>query len=98
MQKISETKLCKGGKYCHRCRQTSERARLASFMEVDCPKALAIVDDTITASQKPHTPAPVHPTTPCHKCPNNRSCGNVTVCCGGQVNVQIVIPCPRGFW
>jgi hypothetical protein len=35
----------------------------------------------------------------CAACPDARACANVPcVTCGGQVEVHIVIPCPRGRW
>jgi hypothetical protein len=34
----------------------------------------------------------------CRACPDARGCPNVTVCCGGQVDVMIVAPCPKGRW
>jgi hypothetical protein len=34
----------------------------------------------------------------CLSCPDSRACPNVTTCCGGQVEVNITTPCPRGKW
>jgi len=36
--------------------------------------------------------------TTCSICPDARACPNVRVCCGGQVLVNIIIECPRGYW
>ncbi|RPI59045.1 MAG: hypothetical protein EHM48_09530 [Planctomycetaceae bacterium] len=33
----------------------------------------------------------------CKSC-GERICPNVTVCCGGQVSVNIIVPCPHGRW
>ncbi|RPI63136.1 MAG: hypothetical protein EHM48_02940 [Planctomycetaceae bacterium] len=33
----------------------------------------------------------------CQSC-GERVCPNVTVCCGGQVSVNIITPCPQGRW
>jgi hypothetical protein len=34
----------------------------------------------------------------CLSCPDSRACPNTTTCCGGQVEVNITTPCPRGRW
>jgi len=34
----------------------------------------------------------------CLACDHNRSCPNITTCCGGQLEVNITTPCPRERW
>ena len=47
----------------------------------------------LTCLAHPDTRVPI-----CLSCPDSRACPNVTTCCGGQVSVNIVTPCPRGRW
>jgi len=34
----------------------------------------------------------------CKGCPQANSCPNVSICCGGQLTVNPVMPCPLGQW
>lgn len=34
----------------------------------------------------------------CNICSDQRGCPNVSVCCGGQISVNIQGPCPHGKW
>ena len=72
------------------------------------PDSLPFVADQATArrgstalasapSPKPASTVPPNAEEICHTCAS-RACPNVTVCCGGQVNVIIMAPCPEGRW
>ena len=43
------------------------------------------------------TTAPGNAEEICHVCAS-RSCPNVTVCCGGRIDVVIIAQCPLGSW
>jgi hypothetical protein len=34
----------------------------------------------------------------CAECPESKACPNVSACCGGRLNINIVVPCPHGRW
>ena len=66
------------------------------------PTAASIA--SIVSSAIDHVPPRTQPTDPdpristCLSCPDSRACPNVTTCCGGQIEVNITTPCPRGRW
>jgi hypothetical protein len=57
--------------------------------------ALATIEN---APSQPQSSGPDPRISTCLSCPDSRACPNVTTCCGGQVEVNITTPCPRGRW
>jgi hypothetical protein len=59
----------------------------------------------LRARPRPHPRRRVDPPAPlpgifdvfaCYRCHQARACPNASVCCGGQITINVVAPCPQG--
>ena len=84
-------RACQSRRHCQTCR-TNPTQRHSINMPEKCPQGIT-AKATLQIVQFPKNAKKI-----CANCPDSRSCPNVTICCGGQVSVNIVVPCLRDHW
>ena len=82
---------------------SDQRAEVAKLAFSDGGIQTTASGVVVENSQAVETPAPSIMRIPdnaietCHNCADP-SCPNISICCGGQVNVQIRVPCMKNLW
>jgi hypothetical protein len=94
---------CRSHAHCRACRDLTQGRDLrrqwglrwglpGSEVDFPCPEG----HPWGFAGSKP-LPVPPNPAVAvCEKCPDQRACPNVTVCCGGRITVAFRAPCKHG--
>jgi hypothetical protein len=106
MTAFTDTTMCQRRTHCPICRQKANGRQWRRTVgrryalpqgapDFTCPFGVAWSETDAASPTQADQRIPDEVPPVCHSC-LDRTCPNVTTCCGGRVSVYLVVPCPKG--